>query len=63
MSISKAYLNRLDTRLLDLAEKLENIADCDAGETEEQEERAEALREIAELLHQAREHIEPWIDL
>ena len=60
MSISKAYLDRLHTRLLNLAEQTLNKADYEAGETEEQEERANALREVSDLLFEAMTHVEQW---
>lgn len=61
MTITKKYLNDLDTKLLTLAERLEDKAD-DAGETDEQQERAGALREIAEMLMDAKALLAEWVD-
>lgn len=61
MTISKKYLNDLDTKLLNLAERLDDKAD-EAGETDEQQERAEALHEIAEMLMDAKALLAEWVD-
>ena len=63
MSISKAYLDRLHTRLLNLAEQVANKADYEAGETQEQEERANALREVSDALYEAMIHIEQYANI
>ncbi len=62
MSITKTYLDRLHTRLLNLAEAVEDKAN-EAGETDAQQERAEALNDVADYLRDAMGRIEEWANI
>ena len=63
MAISKKYMDDLDTKLLNLAERLENKANDDAGDSDEQQARAEALMNVADLIREAKEQLSDWVEM